>query len=191
MAAVGAGGRLEVLLPRGREQAILAWPESRGRRLHPAGARYPADVLTQGALAFPQSRGRLVLGWAGGWTASVLDALRAAGQDPSRYNLGRLETEVASRGGDPWRLSPTRAAALLAAGDFRVDLLDRPPLHAVVLPGPGPWAGEGALMDCPRMRVDGGWDLELPEGLWTMVGADARLAVRVDEGGGAVMVPLH
>lgn len=191
VARLGAGARLRVELPRGRPQSLLAWPESGGHRLEPAGARYPLALcpsIWEAAGGDPEGGPALLdLDWQGGWLAELCVELEAAGLSPETYNLERLLAEEDARARDPWTLDPRVAARALAAGSFRASLLDPPELLAAALPGPGPWVLPSALAEQPT-RLEAGWTALLPRGTSRLLGAAGELFVAIDEGGGVLAV---
>ena len=181
----GPGGRIEVRLPRGLSQAIVARPRLAGHELSPAGALYPSRLAAgEGRFVLPGSGpGELALDWAGGYAAEVWRQLEDWGLEPRRFDLARLAGEAASRAADPWAaLAPREAARRLAAGCFRADALRERAAFPASLPGPGPWAPESPLAAPPRAEA-GAWAAELPEGSWRFVGREAELIVSMDAAG--------
>lgn len=187
-AVVEAGGELEVSVRRGGFQALLAYPEGRGWGLAPAGALYPegleaSDPYGRGAEPRP-----LGLSWAGGWLASVCSRLEAGGLEPEGFDLDGLARLAGTK--DPWVADPVDVALRLSEGRFRSSLVSGPPLFAVALPGPGPWAPESPLAPAPRAAADGTascFEADLPEGCSLFLGLGESLLVSVD-GEGAYCV---
>ncbi|HTX72979.1 MAG TPA: hypothetical protein VMC79_09165 [Rectinemataceae bacterium] len=190
------GSTLDLVLPRGRFQALLAEPLCRGRALRPAGALYPLD-LDSGSLDVPAGGAEtLRLSWLGGYLASVARELEASGLDPAAFNLTRLKTEVERRIADPWSLPATEVARRLAEGSFRADALRDPKLFPVELPGPGPWAAESPFARAPALLDAGAgspgalYGASLPAGISLFLSRDLDLMVFVDEAGAARWVRL-
>lgn len=197
-ARAAPGSRLLVDLPRGLPQAIRARAISGGRSLAPAGALYPFDL--DGPMTGPPSMDsfrdgpeELDLDWPGGYVAETAARLEAAGLEPFRFDLARLEGEVRRRVVDPWAsLPPAEAARRLAAGSFRADALREKSRFALSLPGPGPWAPESPLAAAPVEPGSGaeGWLAELSEGEHRFLGPAGELRVAVEAAGGAVAVRI-
>lgn len=174
-----SGGSVSIEVGRGLSQAILAYPESAGRILDPAGALYPADL----------NGSRLSLGWMRGWEAEVYRLLEREGLSPETVNFPRLDRELTSRSVDPWLMSPLEAARRLASASFKATALESPRLFPVAIPGPGPWAPESPLCPAPEASQDGqGFSSMLPSGCFIFFGATERLCVSVDSGGRALII---
>ena len=174
------GSTLRAEVDRGRPQAILALPISRGRELRPAGAFYP-EGLTDGRAG--DAGDLLVLDWTGGYAASVAFALSRAGLDPWCYDLSRLAREAFARCSDPWLIPATEAARRLSALEFRLDAYKEPARHVLTLPGPGPWAPESPFENAPASST-----VLLSEGLWRFLDSDGELILAVDAEGRAGFV---
>lgn len=183
------GSSREVGLTRGMAQEVLAVPLCWGRELRPAGARYPADLDTgpDGGAGTV----RLTLRWSGGWIASLSRRLASGGYDPEYFNLARFRAILDGSDLDPWLLAPSEAALRLVSGSFRSSLFTEPRRFSVALPGPGPWLAESALAPGPLEGADGGWTVELPEGLSYVSGPDVTLAIAVDPSGTPSFVALR
>jgi hypothetical protein len=193
-AVVEAGGKLEVSVRRGGFQALLAYPEGRGRGLAPAGALYPEGLEARDPYGLEAEPRPLGLSWAGGWLASVCSRLEAGGLEPEGFDLGGLAR--LAEAGDPWLAEPGAVALRLSEGRFRSSLVSGPTLFTVALPGPGPWAPESPLAPAPRAatgeaaagEADSPFEAELPEGCHLFVGLGESLLVSVDGKGSSCLV---
>jgi hypothetical protein len=177
-ASAAMGARLAIFVERGRPQAILAIPSSRGRPLRPAGALYPealSECIGEGAIDL------LRLDWPGGYAASIWRILEGGGVDPASFDLSRLVDEALARCSDPWLVDPIETARHLATSSFRVSIYKEPPRFSVQLLG-SPWAPESPF---PQ---EAGSISSLPAGLWRFLSPEKELFVSVDEQGEPVLV---
>lgn len=160
-------------------QALPAWPSAgipAGKAL-PAGAIYPYGL----------DGDTLVLGWAGGVSAKIFEALesRGAALIARRFDWPRFEELVELGGTDPWSAPLSVLVAELSAGRFDSRRLRPPtePVYSVVLPDSGPWvsaspfAGAWGLPE-PIIGNPGPVDLVLPDPDRSMIDAAALLCGR-------------
>lgn len=197
-AFASSGSRLDLVLARGSEQAILAWPEFGLRRLKPAGALYPFDLEGFSA-SVPGAVDEIRLSWMGGWTAELFECVRKAGGEAGLGNFRRIESRLTERGDDPWELDPRIAAERLMAGSLRADFFGKVERYAIAIPvDGGPWILESPLAPPPEptATADAGgdgsssWRVSLPEGESLVLGGDFDLAASVDSGGSFRLVRI-
>ncbi|MGB4571346.1 MAG: hypothetical protein WBH97_00845 [Rectinemataceae bacterium] len=191
-AVSGPGGELEIEVPLGFSQPILAYPFIGRNRMHPAGGLYPLQVRAAAqapfSMPFPGERVELALGFESGYAAEVARIMENSGFNPWKYPLERLEESWKGRVADPWSLQAESVAEKLAVGTFRADLFREAERFPVTLPGPGPWLHESPFAARVGSDSGSGCPVELPAGLHRFAGSSCGLSVLVDDDGTACWV---
>lgn len=201
------GDSLEIRVPRGLPQAIIARPgnpfgtaSSGFPVLFPAGALYPHE-LASGPLS-PQDSGPVLLplSWESGYCACVALAMERSGGEPWTYPLAQLKSAWARvadgpwiadpwiidpRIADPWIVDPARIAYLLLEGRFRASVF-RPPKFGADLPADSRWFPQSPLANIGSVegirKIVSGEGITLlfsdREILWLSFSADETHVVR-------------
>lgn len=130
----------------------------------------------------------VVLDWAGGCAAGLLERIEAAGDSWRGLNLVRLESELRLRGLDSRKMDGWRLFDAVTARNVALWDLSELPRHEVPVPlPPGDWLDYRG-QPCGEPSGDGFRKMELPEGTSTLYRQDAgaylRVTVRMGGDGG-------
>jgi len=170
-------GQITIRVARGRPQAILAYPFSRGIALRPAAALYPFGLEVGGEKLPSPEADTLKMEFSSGYTAEVVRIMEKAGTNPWAYPVERLSSAWEDGVCDPWSLPPWKAARALMDGNFRKSLFSRR-VVGVLLPPDCRWWAETPF--CRFENAEGGQKALLNEGVSVFLSEDDKLIVSVD-----------
>lgn len=173
------GTSASVSLPRTPPIAVLAIPVSGTRSFAPAGALWPLQIASDGAIP---------LRFAEGPAADLLMRAAAQGADMERFAVARLASTIREElPHDPWQLDVTHVARMIADGRMRESYVRAAERYPVRFPPPaGTWYAYSPFQ--APVTAERGWP-PLATGVHRFSGGDGRrIYVEMDEEGRATVL---
>lgn len=172
---------------RGMSQPVLAFPLVYQKRMHPAGALYPAQLKNPGHLFPAREPDELDLDFEGGYIATLAETLIKAGFNPWTQPLERVKNDWTFQHADPWDLDPSLLALKLIDGTYSSAVFfQKSDSVEVSLPAPADWLPESPFVFL--QNADGTTDTKLGDGLHTFYRSDQTALVSVRDGKAAIQI---